>query len=94
MKAALAVLLLAFVALANAQAGTSMGPQILQQNKGTLSDVGKGLGSNPIAFVAVIKLKPGADANKFVAVREAVAAKARKSYPGVSVAYVKVQWED
>ena len=90
MKTALAFLLLGFVALVNAQASTSMGPQVLQQNKATLSEVGKGLGSDPIAFVALIKLKPGADANKFVATREAVAAKARKTYPSVNVAYLKV----
>jgi len=89
MKAALALLLLAVVALANA--ATPTGPVVLEQNKGTLSAVGKNLGSQPIAFLAIIKLKPGADANKFVATREAVAAKAMETYKGVNVAYLKVR---
>jgi hypothetical protein len=52
--------------------------------------VSKGLTSQPIAFVAVIKLKPGADVNKFVATREAVAKKAKETYKDVNVAYIKV----
>jgi hypothetical protein len=66
--------------------------QLLSLPKDTLGDVSKGLTSQPIAFIAVIKLKPGADVNKFVATREAVAKKAKESYKDVNVAYIKVCW--
>jgi hypothetical protein len=92
MKTTIAVsaVLLALVAMVNAQASASMGPQVLAVNKETLSGVGERLGKDPIHFVAVIKLKDGADVNKFVAVREAVAKKAQEQYKGVKVAYIKV----
>jgi hypothetical protein len=91
MKTAIVVpaVLLALVAMVNAQAGSSMGPQVLAVNKETLSGVGEKLGKDPIHFVALIKLKDGADVNKFVAVREAVAKKAQEQYKGVKVAYLK-----
>lgn len=93
MKTAFAVsaVLLALVTMANAQGSASMGPQVLDVNKETLSSVGEKLGKDPIHFVALIKLKDGADVNKFVAVREAVAKKAQEQYKGVKVAYLKVR---
>lgn len=81
------------VLLAAALVAVASGQQtILDLNKGTLSETGKSLGSQPIAFVAIIKLKQGADPNKFVAVREAVAKKARETYPNMQVAYIKVSY--
>jgi hypothetical protein len=83
-------LLILAALVAACSAASPMGPVVIEQNKGTIAEVGKALGSQPIAFVAVIKLKSGADANKFIATREAVAKKAMESYPNVKVAYVKV----
>jgi hypothetical protein len=80
---------MALVAAANAQAATSTGPQTLALNKDTLSSLGESLGKQPIAFVAVIKLKAGTDVDKFISTREAVGKKAMDAYKGVKVAYIK-----
>jgi hypothetical protein len=64
--------------------------QTLALNKDTLSSLGESLGKQPIAFVAVIKLKAGTDVDKFISTREAVGKKAMDAYKGVKVAYIKV----
>lgn len=65
-------------------------PQTLALNKDTLSNLGSNLGKQPVAFVAVIKLKPGTDVDKFISTREDVAKKAKETYKDVHVAYIKV----
>lgn len=76
-----AVLALACAAVA-ALAATPMGPTIIPFSSSVWSQAGKNLasGSQPVVFMAVINLKPGTDVDKWIATREAVVTRARKTF--------------
>lgn len=85
--APVAVLLISLLAAAASaqQAGT-----IIPFSKAPAAELAKNLASQPIVFIANIKLKPGTDVNKWIATREGVVARVRKQFNfPFSVAYFK-----